>query len=217
MTPDQAEAFVRANAALQSPPLLNGISLYLTHELLPVWTKSEAALAAEGLPPPFWAFAWAGGLALARHVIDHPALVAGRDVVDVATGSGLVAIAAARAGARSVLAFDTDPVAVAAADLNALSNAVAIRVELRDFRTLDPPRSSVVMVGDFFYERELARSLLAWLTDAHDRGSTVLIGDPGRAYLPESTLRRLAEYRIPVSREIEDGDEKTGTVWQLVP
>ena len=217
MTPDQAEAFVRSNAELQAPPLLPGIVLYLTHELLPVWTKTEAALAAEGLPPPFWAFAWAGGQALARHVIDHPALVAGRDVVDVATGSGLVAVAAAHAGARSVLAVDTDPVAVAAAGLNALTNAAAIRAELRDFRTLDPPRDSVVTVGDFFYERELARSLLAWLTDAHDRGSTVLIGDPGRAYLPEGTLRRLADYRIPVSREIEDGDEKTGTVWELVP
>ena len=206
-----------ANAELQAAPLLKGISLYLTHELLPVWAKSEAALAAEGLPPPFWAFAWAGGVALARYVIDHPAVVAGRDVVDVATGSGLVAIAAARAGARSVLAVDTDPVAVAAADLNAMSNAVAIRAELSDFRTLDPPRSSIVTVGDFFYERELARSLLAWLTDARGRGSMVLIGDPGRAYLPESMLRRLADYRIPVSREIEDGDEKTGTVWQLAP
>jgi predicted nicotinamide N-methyase len=116
-----------------------------------------------------------------------------------------------------VLAVDTDPVAVAAARLNAIANGTTVGVELRDFRKLDPPRDSVVTVGDCFYERDLARSLLAWLGAARDRGSTVLIGDPGRTYLPRESLHRLADYRVPVSREIEDCDEKTGSVWRLAP
>ena len=215
MTPDVSEAFVRTNAALEAPPLLPEIVLHLAHELLPVWTRTEAALAAEGVPPPFWAFAWVGGQALARYLLDNPAAVSRRNVVDVATGCGLVAIAAARAGARSVLAVDTDPVAVAAARLNAIANGARIDIGLHDFRKLDPPRDSVVTVGDCFYERDLARSLLAWLTAARDHGSTVLIGDPGRSYLPRASLHRLADYRVAVSREIEDGDEKTGSVWRL--
>ena len=217
VTPDVSEAFVRTNAALQALPLLPEIVLHLAHELLPVWKMTEAALATEGVPPPFWAFAWAGGQALARYLLDNPAAVAQREVVDVATGCGLVAIAAARAGARSVLAVDTDPVAVAAARINAIANRTGVGVELRDFRRLDPPGDSVVTVGDCFYERDLARSLLDWLTAARDRGSTVLIGDPGRTYLPRESLLRLADYRVAVSREIEDGDEKTGSVWRLAP
>jgi predicted nicotinamide N-methyase len=158
-----------------------------------------------------------GGQALARYLLDNPAMVAQRNVVDVATGCGLVAIAAARAGARSVLAVDTDPVAVAAARINAIANGANVDVELRNFRGLDPPRDSVVTVGDCFYERALAQALLAWLAAARDRGSTVLIGDPGRTYLPRESLHRLADYLVPVSREIEDDDEKTGSVWRLPP
>jgi predicted nicotinamide N-methyase len=207
--------FIRAHTSVLAPPLVPEVRLHLAHEAVPIWKKTEEELGALGLPPPFWAFAWAGGQALARHVLDRPEIIRRRSVLDVATGSGLVAIAAARAGAGSVIASDIDRFAVAAARLNAELNGVVITVTGDDLLEKDPPEADVVLVGDLFYERELAARALAFLEAARARGSEVLIGDPGRSYLPREKLERLDEFMVPVTRELEDAEIKRTAVWRL--
>jgi predicted nicotinamide N-methyase len=208
-------SFIRANTEVLSPPLVPEIELHLAHEVLPIWQSSEEQLGEIGLPPPFWAFAWAGGQALARHVLDHPNLVRGKHVVDLASGSGLVAIAAVMAGAASVTAADIDQFAVDAIALNAALNHCKIDATQGDLLAEPPPRCGAILVGDLFYEQSLAASALTWLRVAQTQGTLVLIGDPGRSYLPRDALDKIAEYSVPVTRELEDAEIKRTAVWTL--
>lgn len=209
-------AFIRANTRLRPVPHAPEIVLHVADEATDLWQKTEDELSAIGLPPPFWAFAWAGGQALARYVLDNPGLVAGRRVLDFASGSGLVAIAAARAGALHVTASDLDPFAIPAIGLNAAANGVAERIEAvsRDLIGSDPG-SAVVLAADIFYEQDLAGRVTGWLSGLHARGATVLLGDPGRSYLPRHRLTELATYTVPVSRSLEDAEIKRSSVWRF--
>lgn len=207
-------AFVLANTAFIAPPLVPEIKLHLAHEALPLWEKTEEELGRIGLPPPFWAFAWAGGQALARYVLDRRAAVEGRTVLDFASGSGLVAIAAAKAGARSVTASEVDGFALAAIALNVAANDAAVTIAGADLIGEDRGWD-VVLVGDVFYEKPLADRLLAWIEALARRGALVLIGDPGRSYLPKDRLARLATYEVPVTRALEDAEIKRTGVWEL--
>jgi predicted nicotinamide N-methyase len=218
MIPDR-KAFIRTNTRLKQVPHVPEISLYVADESVPIWLKTEEELATIGLPPPYWAFAWAGGQALARYVLDNPPTVAGKRVLDLASGSGLVAIAAAMAGAAPVIAADIDAFTEAAVALNAEANDVYIEVLVRDLLdqpAQDAPRYDVILVGDLFYERDTAGRALAFLDRHAATGTRVLIGDPGRTYLPKDRLRRLAEYSVPVTRELEDLEIKRTTVWELI-
>ena len=212
------QTFICANTRLRPVPLVPEISLDLADEAVPLWQKTEEDLGAMGLPPPFWAFAWAGGQALARHVLDEPHLVAGRRVLDLASGSGLVAIAAARAGAAPVVAADIDAFAESAITLNAAANGVYVEILLQDLLERARPRApryDAILVGDLFYEQTTAQRALAFLAPHAALGTLVLIGDPGRAYLPKERLVQRAEYRIPVTRELEDQEIKHTAVWEL--
>lgn len=215
MTPGQRAAFIRANTEILAPPLVPEVRLHLAHEALPIWQKTEEELGEIGLPPPFWAFAWAGGQALARHVLDHPERVRGKRVLDLASGSGLVGIAAMRAGAASVLAADIDAFAVSAMAINAALNAVGLDVTGEDLLASAAPAVDVILVGDLFYEQGLAGRCFNWLTAAKAGGSTVLIGDPGRSYLPKEKLTAIAHYTVPVTRDLEDSEIKKTAVWTL--
>lgn len=192
------------------------ITLYLASEATALWEKTEADLQAKNLPPPFWAFAWAGGQALARYVLDHPASVAGRHVLDFASGSGLCAIAALKAGAASVQAVDIDPYAAAAASLNAEVNGVRLVSLQDDIVGLTGPWT-VILAGDVSYQKDMSERIHAWLRDEARRGVTVYTGDPGRAYLPRGTLSPLAQYDIPVQAELEDTGIKTTRVFCVTP
>ena len=208
--------FVRRNTVVAAPPLLPEIRLHLAAAITPIWQASEASLARDAVPPPFWAFAWVGGQALARFLLDHPEEVAGRDVLDFGAGSGLVAIAAAKANAASVIAAETDPFAAAAIALNAALNGVTIAIVTADIVDRDPA-IQIVLAGDVCYERPMAERVLPWLRRLAARGAVVLIGDPGRAYLPRSGLVERARYMVPTTRELEDRDEKETIVWRLLP
>jgi predicted nicotinamide N-methyase len=218
------KAFIRANTRLKPAPHVPEIVLHVADEAVPIWQKNEEELDALGLPPPYWAFAWAGGQALARYVLDHPHEVAGKRVLDLAAGSGLVAIAAAIAGAAPVIAADIDAFTESAISLNAQANGVYIEIivqdllpkeDLLDRPVSEAPRYDVILVGDLFYERDTARRALAFLDRNAAAGSRVLIGDPGRTYLPKERLTRLAEYSVPVTRELEDMEIKRTSVWEL--
>jgi predicted nicotinamide N-methyase len=208
-------AFIRDNTSLLAPPLVPEIMLHLAHEAVPVWQKTEEELGEIGLPPPFWAFAWAGGQALSRYVLDHLDLVKGKSVLDLATGSGLVAIAAKMAGASSVLAADIDRFACAAARLNAQVNDTTVEISDDDLLEREPGRFDVVLVGDLFYEKALAERVHAWLIAAKANGAAVLIGDPGRSYLPKPALQHVIDYNVPVTRELEDAEIKRTAVWRV--
>ena len=208
-------AFIRENTRLQAPPHTPELSLHLADEVTPIWRLTEGALEEIGLPPPFWAFAWAGGQALARYVLDHPDIVAGRRVVDFATGSGIVAIAAMKAGARRVLATDIDVFCEAAVGLNAEANAVAVDFTDQNLLNAPPPQADVLLAGDICYERPMAEAVMAWLRRGREAGARVLIGDPGRTYFPKDGLEKLAEYQVPTTRELEDLAVKRTSVWTL--
>ena len=211
------EAFVRGNTAIASPPLVPEIRLHLATEVTPIWQATEESLSRFGTPPPFWAFAWAGGQALARYILDHPETVTGKDVLDVASGSGMVAIAAAKAGARRVIASDIDPYAATAIILNAAMNNVEVAVETRDLLDRGPAGWGVVTAGDVCYEEPMASRMIALLRRIAARGRLALLGDPGRAYLPREGLVEQARYVVPVSRELEDREAKEGVVYQVLP
>ena len=208
-------AFIRSHTSVLAPPLVPEIRLHLAQEAVPLWQKTEEQLGEMGLPPPFWAFAWAGGQALARYVLDHPETVIERQIIDFASGSGLVGIAALKAGASSVLAADIDRFAGEAISLNAALNGVALRATTDDLLAAAPPPADMILVGDLFYERELAARCFAWLGHAKAQGSDVLIGDPGRSYLPRDKLAAIAEYAVPVTRDLEDAEIKRSCVWRL--
>jgi predicted nicotinamide N-methyase len=207
--------FILANTKLLAVPLAPEIRLHLAEESLPIWQKTEEELGRLNVPPPWWAFAWAGGQVLARHLLDHPALVAGRSVLDLGAGSGLVGIAAMKAGAAQVLAADTDPFAVAAIALNAETNGVALEAADRDLLAAQPAGFEVVLTGDLFYERPLAERVLAFLEAAHTQGADVLVGDPRRSYFPRERFVEVAQYSVPVTRDLEDAEIKRASVWRL--
>ncbi len=210
------QAFILANTTLLTPPLVPEIRLHLAEESIALWEKTEEELERLGLPPPFWAFAWAGGQGLARYILDHPHIVAGKSVIDIASGSGLVAIAAMKAGASRVIANDIDEFAACAIALNAQANGVNISPSGDDIIGA-AVGADVVLVGDLFYERDVASRLLVWLQRLQGAGKTVLIGDPGRSYLPVEALQEIARYDVPVTRELEDADIKRCTVWRPLP
>jgi predicted nicotinamide N-methyase len=211
-------AFIRANTRLMAPPLVPEIRLHLAEESLPIWRKTEEELGAINVPPPYWAFAWAGGQALARWLLDNPSAIAGRQVLDLGSGSGLTAIASRMAGAASVLAADIDALCGSAIALNAGANAVDIDFTDADLLAAAPTGPSidydVILVGDLFYERDLADRVLRYVESAAGKGADVLIGDPQRSYFPRDRFEKLAEFRVPVTRELEDSEIKHTAVWR---
>jgi predicted nicotinamide N-methyase len=209
-------AFIRASTVIATPPLVPEIRLHLAAEIAPLWHATEAMLERAGVPPPYWAFAWAGGQALARHVLDHPELVQGHAVLDFGSGSGLVALAAAKAGASAVTAAEIDLVAAAAIALNAALNGVAIAIETADIIGRARVPWSRVLVGDMCYERPLAERLVPWLRALAAHGVLVLLGDPGRVYLPATGLDALGRYAVPTPLDLEDRTSREGVIWRVV-
>jgi predicted nicotinamide N-methyase len=211
---DGKRDFILANTRAIAPPLTPEIRLRLADEAVPLWMKTEEELGAMGLPPPFWAFAWAGGQALGRYVLDHPMVVKGKRVLDFASGSGLVAIAAAKAGAADVTASDIDAFAIAAIGVNAAENGVAIGPRLESLIGADDGWD-VVLAGDIAYEKDFAGAAMDWLASLARRRATVLIGDPHRSYLPLDRLDCVIEYSVPVTRELEDSEIKRTGVFHF--
>ncbi len=209
------EAFILANTKLSAPPHTPELVLHLADEITPIWRLTEEELGEIGLPPPFWAFAWAGGQALARYILDNREIVAGKRVIDFASGSGIVAVAAMMAGAAHVLAADVDDFCGAAARVNAKANGVLVDFTAEDLLDGPPPAVDVILAGDICYEKPLAERVMAWLKAARAQGTTVLIGDPGRTYFPKNGLERLAEYQVATTRELEDMEVKKTGVWTL--
>ncbi len=215
---DKAD-FIRAHTAWLAVPHTPEISLHLADEITEIWHKTEDDLEKLGLPPPFWAFAWAGGQGLARYILDHPETVRGKRVLDLASGSGLVAIAAAKAGAASVDANDIDAFALAAIALNAAGNGVCVEPRAGDLigQNGDWQNNNwdVILAGDIAYERDMAARVFDWLYARMRSGTDVVIGDPGRAFLPKTGLVELAEYRVSTTRAIEDAEIKRTKVFRL--
>jgi predicted nicotinamide N-methyase len=219
--------FILTNTRQLRPPLVPEIVLHLAEESLPIWQKTEEELNEMNLPPPYWAFAWAGGQALARYILDNPATVAGRTVLDIGSGSGLVAIAARMAGARDVTANDIDAFALEACRINAAGNATEISVDgsnlIGDFQTTGTANlapliaaAEVLCLGDVFYEKELACHILDIAAHTYRRGGRILVGDPRRSYFPEDRFRKVDEYAVAVTRELEDNEIKNSAVWEYV-
>src|SRR3569832_698206 len=208
-------AFILANTRLQRPPHTPELELWLADEITPIWRLTEEELGEMGLPPPFWAFAWAGGQAVARWVLDHPDEVRAKRVLDFACGSGLVGIAAMKAGAAEVLGSDIDDFCAAAVAANAQANGVAMAFTPEDLLDRPPPEVDVICAGDVSYEKPMAERVHGWLEQAARRGVRVLIGDPGRTYLPRQGLERLAEYQVATTRELEDQEVKRTGVWTV--
>jgi predicted nicotinamide N-methyase len=208
-------ALVARYTRLQPLHDLPTVRLHLAHDVGPVWRATEAALGAGEAPIPFWAFAWAGGLAIARYIVEHPEEVANQSVLDFATGSGLCAIAAMRAGASNATGADIDPFAEAAVALNARANAVRIGFIGRDLLDEEPPAADVILAGDTWYEGPLAERVAPWLARAAARGARVLVGDPGRRYLPAIDLKPVAAYEVHTTTQLEDRDIVTAHVYAL--
>ncbi len=207
--------FITENTRLMPVPLVPEIALHIAHEAVPLWQKTEEELGEMGLPPPFWAFAWAGGQALARYILDNPETVYRKKALDLASGSGLVGIAAMKAGAANVTAADIDRFALAAININAAANKVEVTSVGDDLLDQPPPGVDVILVGDLFYEKSVAGRLVTWLETAAAQGIDVLIGDPGRSYLPRDRLVSCASYDVPVTRDLEDAEIKNSQVWRL--
>ena len=205
---DAAE-FIRTQTAIGPAGIAPEIKLYLASEVTPLWQLTEERLKGSGLPPPYWAFAWPGGQGMARYLLDHPEEVRGKRVLDFAAGSGVAALAAMKAGAAKALAVDIDPMALTAIDLNAALNGVNLEVA-DGIGMEDPPkRIDVILIGDACYEQTLSARLMRWLWLCVAGGIRVLLADPGRAYVPREGLLELARYDVPVSRDLEDHDQRT--------
>jgi len=214
---DDIDAFIRANTAPTRMPLLPELVLHLATEVTPLWQATEETLRKTGLPPPYWAFAWVGGQAVARYLLDHPESVAGKRVFDFASGSGIVALAAARTGAAAVTAAEIDPIAVAAIRLNAAANGCAVEADSGD-RIGDPLDGiDIVCAGDVCYEKPMSDRVMPWLRALAGAGKTVLLGDPGRAYRPQDGLKEIARHQVPTSVEIEDRAVREAVVWRVLP
>ena len=212
-TGETPEAFISRVTAILAPPLLPELRFHLAEETVALWSQTEEVLEEQGLPPPFWAFAWAGGQALGRYILDRPEIVAGKRVLDFASGGGMAGIAAARAGAAQVVASELDPFAIVAITLNAALNNCPIEVRHEDVTQTDADWE-VILAGDVFYEKRAAETINTWLTARHRRGTAVLIGDPGRSFLPVDSLEKLAEYDVPVTRDLEDREVRHAKVWR---
>ena len=208
-----SRAFVLRHTGLRPVPGLEEIRLHLADEVLPLWRAVQLATDDPDAALPYWAFAWGGGLAIARYLRDHPEAVAGRRVLDLASGSGLCAIAALKAGASSATGVDIDPFSAAAIGLNARANGVRAAVIPRDILDEEPPVVDVILAGDVCYEAGLADRVVTWLERARAGGIDVLLGDPGRRYLPTDELIELASYEVRTTTELEDLDRKTGWVY----
>lgn len=216
MRPVCSASFVRDNTEVGHPPLCSEIQLHLAMEMMPLWQATEGESAASSLPPPLWAFCWAGGQALARYILDNPGTVRGKRVLDFASGGGVSAIAAAKAGAQAVTANDADPFALAAAGENAALNGVELEASGEDMIGAENPGWDVILAGDICYHRPLAEQAFPWLRGLVRGGALVLLGDPGRPYLPKDGLEELARYSAPVSLESEDSKVKEGFVWRVL-
>lgn len=208
--------FIQRNTAITAPPLMPEIRLYLATQMTPIWHATEETLARGAVPPPYWAFAWAGGQALARYLLDHPETVRGREVLDIGSGSGIVAIAAAKAGASRVVAAEIDHFAAAAIALNTALNGVTVSIETRDLLDRAAAGWGVALAGDICYEEPMSSRAMTLLRRIAARGRLALLGDPGRSYLPRSGLIERARYTVLTSRELEDRDEREGVVWQVL-
>ncbi|ASP34805.1 methyltransferase [Labrenzia sp. VG12] len=208
-------AFIRRETRVKPVPHAEEIRLHLADEAMDLWQKTEEELGELGLPPPFWAFAWAGGQGLARYILDTPDLVRGKRVVDFACGSGLVGIAAMLAGASTCHAVDIDPFALVATRLNAAENGVTLTIETADITEAAVPQADVVICGDVFYDRAMAGQVLPFLDRLLKAGMEVLVGDPGRSYLPKDRLQELAVYTVPVVGALEDNEIKRTGVFRL--
>lgn len=213
--PADPAAFILAQTVVACPPLVPEIRLHLATEITPIWQASEASLAASNLPPPYWAFAWPGGQAIARYLLDNPALVRGRAVLDFAAGSGLVAIAAALGGAARAVANDIDAVAATAVGLNAALNKVTVETDGGDMLDGDGAGFDLVLAGDVCYERPMAERVTRWARRLAANGIDVLLADPGRAYLPAKGLVELARYDVKTSLELEDRELRETVIYRL--
>lgn len=210
--------FIRANTVLQAPSMVPELRLHLATEITPIWRASEADLERMGVPPPYWAFCWPGGQAIARHILDHPELVRGRRVLDFAAGSGMAAFAAIKAGASHAVGNDIDAYAVAAMRLNAEANDLAIEIDGRDLLVHEAQRDfDVILAGDVCYERPLAEAVFVWLQAHAKLGALVLLGDPGRSYKPTQGIEEVARYDIPTSLQLENHGMKETIVWRVLP
>ena len=214
MTADP-EAFIRAHTTIARAALVREIALHLATEITPIWQATEAWLTAEGIEPPFWAFAWPGSQAMARLILDAPSHVAGRRVLDFAAGGGLAAIAAALAGAASVEAAEIDPLALAATRLNAALNGVAVATPAGDV-VGSPCRWDLILAGDVCYEAPMTGHILPWLRAMAAAGAEVWLADPGRAYVPREGLTEMARFDVPTTRELEDRDHRLVTIFRLL-
>lgn len=210
----EAAAFVLAHTRLGCPPSVPEIRLYLATEPYGLWDRTSRDF---GSAFPFWAFAWAGGQSLARHVLDHPEVVAGRSVLDLGSGGGLVAIAAARAGAASVVASEIDRLAIAAIGLNLPANGIELAGTTGDVLDEDAAGADLVLAGDVFYERPMADRVARFLERVRLRGAEVLVGDPGRSYLPRPHLEAVATYEVRATDALEGAPVTRSTVWRVVP
>lgn len=213
--PDELSAFLSAHTKLDAPPLCPELLLHLASGAIALWEQTELFTGRTGLPPPYWAFAWPGGQALARHVLDHPELVRGLTVLDFASGGGIQAVAAAKAGAARVVATEIDPFALAAIRANAGHNRVAVEVTSDDVIDRDDGWD-VVLAGDVCYEKPMAERVERWLRRLAARGAFVLMGDPGRNYLPKSGLVEVARHLVPTTLDLEDRTSRDTVVWRVV-
>jgi predicted nicotinamide N-methyase len=214
---DNPEDFIIRNTRLGAAPLVPELALYLADAVMPLWEMTEADLERQGVPPPYWAFAWPGGQAVARLILDRPELVKARRVLDLGAGGGIAAIAAMRAGALRATANDIDALALAAIALNAAANGVTVDALGRDLLDDVARDWDIILAGDLCYEKPMAGRVMGWLRTAASTGTTVLLGDPGRAYAPADGLYKLGNFAVPVSRDLEDRDIRHTAVWQVLP
>jgi predicted nicotinamide N-methyase len=217
--PGDPEGFIRANTALGTPAMVPEFKLWLASEYVPIWQATEAWLEEQNVDPPYWAFCWPGGQAIARYLLDNPAEVRGKRVIDFAAGSGVSSMAAARAGARSVLANDIDGLSLVAARLNAEVNGLRLEVSSDDWLASpeESPEADVVIAGDVCYERDMSARALAWLRGQARRGRLVLLGDPGRNHFSAHGLEERARYEIPTSLQLENRGMRETIVWRVLP
>jgi predicted nicotinamide N-methyase len=206
-------AFVRAHTRLSHAPHVPEIQLYLADDAFDLWERTEAETGRTGMAPPFWAFAWAGGQALARYILDNPATVAGKHVLDLASGCGIVAVAAAMAGASTVAANEIDQFAIDAIELNARANDVTVETVLGDMVDGNADGTDVLLAGDIFYDKAMTVRMMPFIDRLRQRGATVLVGDPGRAHLPRERFTELVRYDVPVPKALEDAEVKTTIVF----
>jgi predicted nicotinamide N-methyase len=217
--PADPEGFIRANTALEAPAMVPEFRLWLASEYVPIWQATEAWLEEQNVDPPYWAFCWPGGQAIARYLLDNPTLVEGKRVIDLAAGSGVSSLAAARAGAASVVANDIDALSLIAARLNGRANDLAFEVSPDDWLAgpEGAPDADIVIAGDVCYERDMSTRALAWLRGHARLGRLVLLGDPGRNYFSAQGLEERARYEIPTSLQLENRGMRETVVWRVLP